>query len=682
MSGATIYSHDEIQRLVDQAASFNMFVTPDSRTPVSATGAAGSAGACIGMEGHGTIHRFDIDLDLPTAGNGVRAANRLSRAAGSMEYRWLILPHDFAARPDREPPPAILNPSVSQRFAMQSVTVKFGDGRDGFRAFGTGRTFPMMVREKPQLAVAAVGVFTAAFGKLKGCEGNFTMCGQLTTTEGFLGHMMVRIPDPGGRLRTTADLMPAEGGPDPDPATTFLTWIAQKGHGPDQENTASMTPDGELRGLNIPVQLKRVQVGFVPEDATGVRCAELRTFEVIGREIGFGKESVPRTSASGTPLTPFQFEGVSRYSFYDPDGRTIGAFTANVLEGRSMQMQLPQAPDQPALRFGYFGPIIEGFGCFRGAQGFLYGAAGSVFAPPPFDHVISNMYVARISDPDGRFRTAAVQRKPLVPSTSSNGGGGANPPQRQVFMQMVKKLDENTENYKRWRAGVRECSRQISHAIAHKYNSLLDVGDFPGKAIDAESLKGIFEAEIKPFDAETFERYGGPAKGVFKFYNIHTLKEEGSSTLYSYWDRKTLMDGERHYKQITGSDSRYYEPDKIPPVEQNKVDLLANSYRSDVGVVSYIEIYQHRPQTRTSFAYKLPHPHEVFWFVKDLSIDHKSIHDNILMASHEWKGLQNGKMCYFMVGIFFDINFATCEVKVAGDQFWRAFYQEDPAENL
>jgi len=675
MSGMKNSSHDTVQHLVDQAASFNLFVTPDAQAGATAIRAPGGTGEVIGLSASETLHRFDIDLDLPTMSSGMKAVNRVGLASGRLDIRWLIAPHSFAAHPDREPPPTPLDASRSQRFVMQEAVFTLGEGRDGFRTFGTGRTFPMMIRGKPQLIAAAVGVFTSGFGNLQECEGNFTLCGQISAAEGFLGHIMVRILDPSGHFRTLSNLPPLEPGPDPDPSTTFLTWIAQKGTGPDQVNAVSLTPEGELRGLNIPVQLKRVEVGFTPDVSAGLRVLDLHTFEVIGREIGFGKESVPRTPTSGVPMAPYQFEGVSRYTFYDPDGGVIGAFTANVIEGRSMNVQLPDAPDLPALRFGYFGPIIQGFGCFEGAKGFLYGAAGSVFAPPPFDHVISNMYVARLSDPYGRFRTAAVLRKPTVTATSS--AIAPEPPQRQVFKELVKKLDVNTEKYKRWRAGVKECSRQLSTAISQKFNDLLDVGDFPGLAIDGESLKTIFENKIGPFDPETFERYGGPAKGTFKFYDIHKHTELGSSALYSYWDRKTLMDGVRHYKQITGSDSRYYEPDKIPPVEQNKVDLLSNSYHPETGVVSYISMYQHGRQERTSFAYKLPHPHEVLWFVKDISINERPLHDNIFMLSHEWKGPCDGKMCYFMVGIFFDINFATCDIRVSSDQFWQALYTEE-----
>jgi len=83
--------------------------------------------------------------------------------------------------------------------------------------------------------------------------------------------------------------------------------------------------------------------------------------------------------------------------------------TANFIEGRTFSMQLAAAPGQPALRFGYFGKIMSGTGCFQGVQGMLYGAAGVGIAP----HVFSNLYVVHLIDPDGRFR-APVNRTPVA----------------------------------------------------------------------------------------------------------------------------------------------------------------------------------------------------------------------------------------------------------------------------
>ena len=42
--------------------------------------------------------------------------------------------------------------------------------------------------------------------------------------------------------------------------------------------------------------------------------------------------------------------------------------------------------------------------CFRGVRGMFYGASGSVFNPPPGDHVLTHLYMACLDDPDGRFR--------------------------------------------------------------------------------------------------------------------------------------------------------------------------------------------------------------------------------------------------------------------------------------
>jgi hypothetical protein len=37
----------------------------------------------------------------------------------------------------------------------------------------------------------------------------------------------------------------------------------------------------------------------------------------------------------------------------------------------------------------------------------FYGSSGSILKPPPAEHVITHFYVARLHDPDGRFRAAA-----------------------------------------------------------------------------------------------------------------------------------------------------------------------------------------------------------------------------------------------------------------------------------
>jgi hypothetical protein len=394
---------ERIQRLVDQAANFNMFASPELNHSSPLIFNASRDGA-TGIRQRLSLQRLDIVMDSEGS-EGVAAANEVGPLIGNVDFHWLIIPYDFQALPGRRSPATLLNPGITQRFVMQEAGFSFGSGADGFRGFGTGRTFPLG-GTRPRLVAAAIGAILEGSGKFRGLEGNFTLCGELTADRGFSGHIMVRVVDPQGTLLTPSELPlgdPVEQYPDSN--ATYLTWMGHKGEGPDQENTFSIGPDGQVRGLNIPVQSVDVSVGFSVSTA-GFQVSALKRGDIVGREVGFGRGSVPGASPSGGTFNPFLFEGVSLYSFYDREGNTVGMLTVNVLEGRRFDVKFPSAPDQPGLRFGFFGPVILGTGCFQGAQGFLYGASGSVFNMPPGLHVISNWYVLRLIDPEGRYRTS------------------------------------------------------------------------------------------------------------------------------------------------------------------------------------------------------------------------------------------------------------------------------------
>lgn len=392
-SPSTSYTPEFLQPLIDQAAIFNIYAMPDAN---SSTAIRTNNGDVIGFKASESLHRFDIELDSISASAGVKAKNSLSEVAGRLNMRWLMITPDIFARPDREPLPTPLEVSCSQRFVMQEMTFGFGNGQDGFHSFGTGRTFPMFVNGKLKLVVAAIGNVTTGFGKFKGHEGNFVLCGDLDAERGFVGHVLVRILDEGSALRSRVELPLPVGQPMPDTSSTYLMWAAQKGKGKDQENFPSLDQYGEVRGLNIPMNLKRGSVGFTTQGTEGFRYTQLEVGEVIGREEGFGRGSVAGATQVGTALDPFLFEGVARYSFKDASGQTVGAIKTNVLEGRRFDFNIKQLPGITAWRFGFFGPIIEGFGCFRGMTGMFYGASASIFNPPPGDHVITHIYMARL----------------------------------------------------------------------------------------------------------------------------------------------------------------------------------------------------------------------------------------------------------------------------------------------
>jgi hypothetical protein len=393
-----------LQELIDQAALFHLFIGGAASPDHAVTRDHG--GSVIGIDSEQEFYPFEIELGRGPDGCPF-GQNVIGARIGQVSQRWAIVPEEFVAHPDRQPPPTRLDPTRSQRFVIQEATFTFDDGRDGFTVFGAGRTFPMPGSRREDLWAAAVANIVDGFGAFRGREGNITICGDLSPGQGFVGHVIVRVLDHDQTLRAaTTGTLPTGRTRRADPAVTYLTWIAQKSsESGEQENTPSFTPEGEMRGLNIPVDLKRVSVGLAGTSG-GVRVREMRTADVIGLEVGFGRESVRRTSMSGTALLPNRFEGVSEYRFYGPSRRLIGTLTANVLEGRSFAVRLPSAPAEPALRFGFFGPVVHSSGCFAGARGFLYGAAGSVFGPPPYPHRISNLYVLRLEDRNGHFRGA------------------------------------------------------------------------------------------------------------------------------------------------------------------------------------------------------------------------------------------------------------------------------------
>src|SRR5207302_10411270 len=136
--------------------------------------------------------------------------------------RWLIIPDQFHALPHLAPPPTLLRPSQSQRFAMLDGICTFNGGQDGFRGFGTGTPYPVLVNGRPQLLAAAVGSILEGFGKFKGHEGTYTYCGSLSSQQGFTGNLLCRVIDPDGGLRTDVPLASSSSNIDLERGITYI----------------------------------------------------------------------------------------------------------------------------------------------------------------------------------------------------------------------------------------------------------------------------------------------------------------------------------------------------------------------------------------------------------------------------------------------------------------------------
>jgi len=391
------YPFELVQQLVDRASWINVFAVPSVNQPSSAIRAPGDSKNIIGMECSEALSRFEIKVDLPSVEFGVRASNTVGEAVGRLDLLWRLIPDDFLAGPASRPPPTSLDKSRAQRFVIEKGTFTFGEGSDGFRSFGTGRTFPTVVNERAQLFAAAIGNITEGFGKFSGLEGTYVLSGHLTEDQAFSGAILIRVVDPGEVLRARTPIPPIESRADSESGITYLIIRSQKS-GPSMLTTFNLGSGGDVRGVNVPQELREVHLTFASPGAEGPR-SEIEIGSVVGEEIGFVHTTPGGAGAADDPII---FQGVGNYWFTSTEGHIVGTFTAQFLEGRNFAMQLAGAPGQQAFRFGFFGPLLNGSGCFDGAEGMLLGSTGVGISP----HVLSNVYILRLKDPEGKFRAS------------------------------------------------------------------------------------------------------------------------------------------------------------------------------------------------------------------------------------------------------------------------------------
>ncbi len=263
-----------------------------------------------------------------------------------------------------------------------------------------------MAGDRFRLMAGAIGDITEGTGRFRGMQGNVTFCGEITARGELRGHIIIRVLDESGVFVRDDAVAPSGGGRDLEGDLTFFAWVGQKDPNDAIENHFSIDSNGNPRGMNIATNLKHGSV-FSALRGGRLQASRLRVANKIGQEIGFGRPSDPNAPPRGTPKRPFPFEGVARYSLFQAPGAAsseCGALTTNVLVGGRVDVNFPGAPEEPGLRFGFFGPILYGDGCFRGAGGMFYGASASIFKLPPAQHVVTHFYAAVLIDPEHRFR--------------------------------------------------------------------------------------------------------------------------------------------------------------------------------------------------------------------------------------------------------------------------------------
>jgi hypothetical protein len=398
------YKIAEVTRLLRRAAYFSLFSVHDPAIPNIPIPAPGNPQSLAGIKVNETTHRFDIRVEVASCDAGLRAANVVGQTAAHVHIDWLVIPDDFAAAPDRVPPLTALDPTRSQRFTMMNGSFQFVDkDGSGMKGFGAGRTFPAVVGGQPRLNIGANIDMLEGLGRLAGLQGCAVVNGYIQPPQNLFINIMMRVMDPSDRLQALSRLTPLQPEPDPDPTSVFMTLLGEPD--PERPTTLDRAPDGTLAGSSVHELLRLVHVAFdLGKADLGLR-SRTKLGEVVGRlstKLLFNPLDPATPGTAETPI-PFQTRN-GELTFWGSGGEEIGSLRANLVEGRAFTTPLAGAP-MPVFRMIGFGPFLEGTKQFAGASGMLT-LSGVVSV---FPRTLSNMYILRFLDVDGRFR-AAVRR--------------------------------------------------------------------------------------------------------------------------------------------------------------------------------------------------------------------------------------------------------------------------------
>lgn len=399
------YRLDSVAHLLEQAAYFSMFSVHDPSEPNVPIPIAGIPYLLAGMNVNERLHRFEVMVEPPRAGDGLHAINIVGQGMARVHIRWRVIPEQWYTAPDREPPPTPLIPFLSQRFTMLDGQFEFDDREhSGLYGFGAGRTFPATEGGKSVLRLGAVVAIEEGLGRFKGLQGNLVVNGFIIPPNELGLNVMGRLIDPSGNLTAKSALTSLAPVPDPDTGAVFMTFLGETD--PDHPTTLNQGPDGQMLGSSVHELLRLVSVSF---DLGGVGDRGFRSRTTTGPIVGRLSTTLsfnplnPQTP--GTLLAPIPYQTESGvFTFFDRYRCPIGTVNANIVEGRAFTTPLEGAP-MPVFRMAGFGPILSGTDPFNGVEGML-SMNGIVSV---FPRTLSNMYVMRVVDPDGKFQQTCRQ---------------------------------------------------------------------------------------------------------------------------------------------------------------------------------------------------------------------------------------------------------------------------------
>jgi len=389
------YDIDRVSALLKSAAYFPIFNIHNPAMPNQTNELIPGVPFFIRSVGvNEQLHRFEILVNR--SGGGMSALDRVGEPVATVSIQWTPIPDFYAPSPGVEPPPWMLNPFMSQRFTMLNGQLNFQDrDHSGVHAFGAGRTFPATEGGQSVLRIGAAIEVLEGLGRFKGLQGAFCINGYIQPPQELGLNLMIRIMDPEGTLRAASQppITPIQPIADPDRNAVFMMFLGEVDPSAPVELIPS--PDGKgFIGSRVNELLRLVRFSFDMNSPAG-----LRSITEVGPVVGKVSAILYFNFLDPAKVIPIQTtNGV--FTFFDEQGSTIGTVLSNMVEGRAMRTQIPGFP-MPLFRFAGFGPVLSGSGQFTGAEGMLsMNSAVSVFP-----RTLSNLYVFRFYDPQGKLRS-------------------------------------------------------------------------------------------------------------------------------------------------------------------------------------------------------------------------------------------------------------------------------------
>jgi hypothetical protein len=406
LQAITTYDIGPVTELLDRSAYFPLLVS------------IGAARGDLTAPQVGAGRRFELATETAAPAGRIVGRNRLGGPAAFVRCRWRVIPDDYVGSAGKVlPVPVIpLVPRLRQRVEVYDWVLRFGSGVSGYRAYGTGHTLPdENAGGGPTAAVGFVLDVVEGFGQLAGLAGTVVASGTAAASGELELLTMTRIVDPAGGLIARLPILPPPPGAGPPLGVTYLTFLGQVD--PAHPTTLRVSLTEGFLGSNVAELLQTATLDF--EDG-GAASA--------GGAVGGLRSSAVRTGLVGSLVARLSFDPVTLcaispiqtrlgvFEFRDQAGRSLGSLRSNMTEGRAFRTSLP-GKLIPVYRFAGFGPILGGTGEFAGARGIL--VMNSVISVQP--RTLSNLYVLRLLDPDGRYRAAAGVPAGAAPAAGDAG---------------------------------------------------------------------------------------------------------------------------------------------------------------------------------------------------------------------------------------------------------------------